>query len=65
MSGDNFRAPQKKYHGNIKLFLGTTVLPEITIDKLFVSIQDHDLEHEIGDEDLHSFQVRKAVTRIL
>ena len=40
-----------KYDGNIKLFLRNKVLSEIPTDKRFASIQDRDLEHEIGNED--------------
>ena len=31
------------------------------LNKLFTSLENHDLENEIGSEDLHSFQITKAV----
>ena len=59
ISGDNLKEPQIKYHGNLKFHLRNKVLRDMQLNKLFTSLENHDLENEIGSEDL--FQITKAV----
>ena len=61
ISGDNLKEPQIKYHGNLKFHLRKKVLLEMQLNKLFTSLESHHLQNEIGSEDLHSFQITKAV----
>ena len=57
----NFEEPQMKYHGNIKLHLWNKMLRDMSLTKLFTSLQSHDFQNGIGSEDLHWFQITKDV----
>ena len=62
LSGDNFKEPQIKLKGNVKHFLRNKVLRDISTRKVFQCLEEHDLEHEMGCEDLHSLQLVKAIS---
>ena len=61
ISGDNFKEPQIKYHINLKFHLRNKVLGDMQLNKLFTSLENHHLQNGNGSEDLHSFQITKAV----